>query len=82
MATTSVFLLQEPHEQYERQKDRCWKMSPPGQTVSKTLLRKSGGQLLTSPERMKRLGQSRNDAQLCTCLVVKEKFDTVNNNIA
>ena len=29
-----------------------------------------------------RLGQSRNDAQLWMCLVVKEKFDAVKNNIA
>ena len=32
--------------------------------------------------RMKQLGQSRNDAQLWTCLVVKVKFDAVRNNIA
>ena len=33
-------------------------------------------------ERMKRLGQSRNDTQLCMCLVVKVKSDAVKNNIA
>lgn len=32
--------------------------------------------------RMKQLGQSRNDAQLWTCLVVKVKSDAVRNNIA
>ena len=35
------------------------------------LLGKSRGQLLIAPERMKRLGQSRNSAPLCMCLVVK-----------
>ena len=32
---------------------------------------KSRGQLLTAPERVKRLGQSGNDTQLWICLVVK-----------
>ena len=35
-----------------------------------------------APQRMKRLGQSRNDAQLWMCLVVKIKSDDVKNNIA
>ena len=48
-----------------------WKMSPSGQKVSNMLLGKSGGQLAIAPERMKQLGQSRNDAQLWVCLVVK-----------
>ena len=39
-------------------------MSPAGQKVSNMLPGKSGGQLLIAPERMKRLGQSGNDAQL------------------
>ena len=34
-----------------------------------------------APERMKRLGQSRNDANLWMCLVVTVKFDVVKNNI-
>ena len=33
-----------------------------------------------APERMKRLGQSRNDVQLWMCLVVKVKSDAVKNN--
>ena len=57
-------------------------MSPPGQELSNKLLGKSGGQLLIAPERIKRLGQTRNDAQLWMCLVVKVKSDAVNNNIA
>jgi len=35
-----------------------------------------------APERMKRLGQSGNDAHLWMCLVVKVKSDTLKNNIA
>ena len=50
-------------------------MSPPDQKVSTMLLGKSRGQLLIAPERMKRLGQSRNNAQLLLCLVVKVKSD-------
>ena len=38
-------------------------------------------QLLIAPERMKWLGQSRNDAQFWMCLVVKVKSDVVKNNI-
>ena len=46
------------------------------------LLGKSRQQLLIVPERMKHLGQGRNDAQLWMCLVVKVKSDAVKNNIA
>ena len=35
-----------------------------------------------APERIKRLGQGRNDVQLWMCLVVKVKSDAVKNNIA
>ena len=35
-----------------------------------------------APERMKRLDQSGNHAQLCMCLVVKVKSDAVKNDIA
>ena len=35
-----------------------------------------------APERMKQLGQSRNDAQLWMCLVEKVNADAVKNNIA
>ena len=41
------------------------------------LLRKSGGQLLIVPERMKQLGQSGNDVQLWMCLGVKVKSDAI-----
>ena len=46
------------------------------------LLGKSRGQLLIVPERIRWLGQSRNDTQLWIYLVVKVKFHAVNNNIA
>ena len=55
---------------------------PPGQKVSCMLLEKSRGQLQIAPERMKQLGQSRNDTQLWMCLGVKVKSDAVKNNIA
>ena len=41
------------------------------------LLRKSRGQLLIISEKMKQLGQRRNDAQLWICLVVKVKSAAV-----
>ena len=50
--------------------------------MSNMLIGKSRGQLLIAPERMKRLDQSRNNAQLWMCLVVKVKSNAVKNNIA
>ena len=55
---------------------------PPRKKVSNILLGKNGGQLQIDPERMKRLVQRRNDAQLWMCLVVKVKSSAVKNNIA
>ena len=73
--TIPIFLLREPHEQYEKTKNiGHWKMSSPGKKISKLLLGKSGGHLLTALERMKWLGQSRSDPQLWMYLVMKEKF--------
>ena len=46
------------------------------------LLGKSGGQLLIALERMKQIGQSRQNDQLWMCLVMKVKFDVVKNSIA
>ena len=54
-------------------------MSLPGWKVSNMLLGKSRWKLLISPERMKQLGQIRNDAQLWMCLVVKVKSDAIKN---
>ena len=53
-----------PMNSTERQKDKIRKMSTPGQKASKVLLGKIKGKLLIAVERMKPLGQIRNDAQL------------------
>ena len=55
--------------------------TPPGLKVSNMLPGKSRGQLLLiiALERMKQLGQSRNNAQLWMCLVVKVESDVVKN---
>ena len=50
--------------------------------VCNMLLGKNRGQLLRATERMKRLGQSANDAQLLMCLVVKAKSDIVKDKTA
>ena len=64
------------------QKDMTLEDETPGQKVSNMLLGKSRGQLLIAPERMKWLGQNRNNTQLCMCLVVKVKSSAVKSNIA
>ena len=46
--------------------------------MSSMLLGKRGE---IDPGKIKRLGQSRNNAQLCLCLVAKVNFDAVKNNI-
>ena len=58
-----------------------WKMRTPEKKISKLLLGKSGGHLLTAIERMKWLDQSRSDPQLWMYLVMKEKFNAVKKNI-
>ena len=42
----------------------------------------TGEEWINSSRRIKRLGQSRNDAQWWMCLVVKVKSSAVKNNIA
>ena len=54
-------------------------MSPPGLKVSNMLMGKNGEELLIAPERMKRLGQNRNDNQLWMCLVMKVKSNAIKN---
>ena len=54
-------------------------MNSPGRQVPNMLLEKSGE---IAPGRMKRLGQSKNNAQLFMCLVVKVKSNAVKINIA
>ena len=56
-----------------------WKISLPDQKVSSILLGKSRE---ITPERMKRLIQSRNNAKLWMCLVVRLKSDAVKDSIA
>ena len=56
------------------------KMIPLGQKVSNMLLGNSGGQLLIASERMKWLGQSKNDIQLWMCLVMRVKSNAVKNS--
>ena len=44
------------------------------------MLMKKNGEI--APERMKRMDQSRKNAQLWICLVVKVKSDAIKNNIS
>ena len=69
-----------PMNNMKKQKDMTPEDEPPGQKMSNMLLGKSRGQLLIAPERIKWLGQSRNDAQMWMCLVVKVKPNTLKNN--
>ena len=75
-------MIRNPINSMKRQHDMTPEDKPLGQKVSTMLRGKSKGQLLTAPERLKQLGQSRNDTQLWMCLVVKVKLDAVKNNIA
>ena len=54
-------------------------MNFPGEKRSNSLLGNRGGQLLVVSERIKQLEQSRNDAYLWMCLVVKVKSDATKN---
>ena len=81
---TPVFLLQEPHEQYEKVKrytleDELRKLEGVQYVTEKEL---RAPERLTAPERRKELGQSRNDTQLWMCLVVKVELDAVKNSTA
>ena len=75
--------LDNPMNSMKRQKDMTLEDAPP--QVRKCPIcywGRTGGQLLIALERMKQLGQSRNDAKLWMCLVVKLKSDTLKNNTA
>ena len=78
---SSILAMRIPWTIWKGKKTWHQKMSPPHQKVSNMLLGKSRGQLLIAPERMKQLGQSRNNAPLWMYLVVKVKSDVVKNNI-
>ena len=66
----------------KRQKDMTLEDECPCRKVSSILLGESRGQLLIAPERIKQLGQSRNDIQLWICLVLKVKSSAIKNSIA
>ena len=63
----------------KRQKDRTLKDELPKSKVPNMLLEVSGE---TTPERMKRQSQSKNNTQLWMCLLMEVKSDAVKNNIA
>ena len=75
----SIPALRTPWTVWKGKRMWHWEISPQGQQVFSMLL---GNSREIAPERMKRLGQSRNDVQLWMCLVVKVKSDAVKNNIA
>ena len=79
MQTTPVFLAQEPHEQYEKAKKKKYDTRTGVLQMSNMLLGRSRE---ITPERMKRIGQNRNDTQLWMCLMVKVNSDGVKNNTA
>ena len=75
--------LENPMDGMKRPKDMTLEDGPPrSEGIQHAKLGKSGGQLLTAPERKKWLGQSRNDAQSWLHLVVKVKSNAVKNSIA
>ena len=78
----SILVWRTPQRVWKGKKIWRRKMSPPVQKVSKMLLGKAGGKLVIAPVRMKWLGQSRNDAQLWRCLVVKIKPNALKNSTA
>ena len=62
-----------PHKQYEKAKIRHWKMRP--QVNMLQYATEKSGEI--APERMKRLTQHKNNAQLLLWLVMEVKFDDV-----
>ena len=75
---SSILALRTPWKKVWRGKKRITPEDEfPGQKVNNMLWGKSRGQLLTAPERMKQLGQSRSDAQLWMPLEGKVKSEAV-----
>ena len=73
MEPTPVFLPRESHEQHEKAKDMKAEVQPSrSEGVQYATVEEQ--KAIIAPERMKRLGQSRSNTQLCICLVVKVKF--------
>ena len=71
--------LENPMNSMKRRKDKTLKDELPRLVGANMLLEKRGE---IAPERMKKQSQSKNKAQLWMSLVVKEKSNAVNNNIA
>ena len=71
--------LENPTNRMKRQKDRTLKDGLPRSAGANMLLEKSRE---ITPEGMKRLSRSGNNAQLWMSLMVKVKSDAVKNNIA
>ena len=79
---TPVFLPGEPHGQYEKAKRYAGRRAPQVKRCPICLWEKEeGNYILIAPDRMKQLSQSRNNAQLWMCLVVKVKSDAAKKNI-
>jgi len=74
-----VFLPGEPHGWYEKGKRYAPEDESPR---SEGVQYATGEEWINSSRRIKLLGQSRNDAQLWMCLVMKVKSTAVKNNIA
>ena len=68
-----------PMNYMKKKKNDTRGCTPPSWKVSNMLLGRAKGKII-APERMKRLVQSRNDAQFWICLMVKVKFSAVKNN--
>ena len=62
-----MFLPWEPHDQYEKAKQKTMLENEP---------------IMNSSSKNEAVNQNRNDAQLWMCVMVKEKSNAVKNNIA
>ena len=83
MPTRSKFLPREHHEQYGKAKryEQGWVSSSDWKACNMPL-GMNRKQLLIAPVGIKWLGQSRDDAELWICLVVKVKSNAGRSNIA
>ena len=77
--TTSVFLPWEPHEQYEKAKNRTLKEELPRSVGAQYT---TGDQWRITPERLKRQSQSKNNTQWWMWLVMEVKSNAVKSSIA
>ena len=75
----SILALRTPRTVWKGKKIRHWKMNSPGGQVPNMLLEKSGE---TTPERVKRWSQTKNNTQLWMWLVMEVKSTAEKTNIA